>query len=54
MAKMNMIQAVNDALRTEMRNDSDVILLGEDIGKFYRRSISKVTKNFELVSAGIL
>ena len=34
MAKMNMIHAVNDALRTEMRNDSDVVLLGEDIGKF--------------------
>ena len=33
MAVMNMIQALNDALRIEMRRDPRVILLGEDVGK---------------------
>ncbi len=31
---MNIIQAVNDALRTEMRRDPRVIVLGEDVGRF--------------------
>jgi len=31
---MNMIQAVNDALRTAMRLDDRVIVFGEDVGKF--------------------
>jgi pyruvate dehydrogenase E1 component beta subunit len=30
----NIIQAVNDALRIEMRRDSRVVVLGEDVGKF--------------------
>ncbi len=34
MAKMNIIQAVNDALRLEMRRDKRVVVLGEDVGKF--------------------
>ena len=34
MPKMNMIQAVNDALRTEMRRDEKVVVFGEDVGKF--------------------
>ena len=34
MAIMNIIQAVNSALKLEMKRDPDVILLGEDIGKF--------------------
>jgi pyruvate dehydrogenase E1 component beta subunit len=33
-ATMNVIQAVNDALRLEMRRDPDVVVLGEDVGKF--------------------
>ena len=33
MAQMNMVQAINDALRIEMRRDPKVVLLGEDIGK---------------------
>ena len=28
-----MVQALNDALRTEMRNDNRVVVLGEDVGK---------------------
>jgi len=32
-AKMNMVQAINLALKQEMEKDSSVILLGEDIGK---------------------
>ena len=34
MPEMNIIQAVNDALRLEMRRDSRVVVLGEDIGRF--------------------
>jgi pyruvate dehydrogenase E1 component beta subunit len=34
MPTMNIIQAVNDALRLEMRRDPDVVILGEDVGKF--------------------
>jgi pyruvate dehydrogenase E1 component beta subunit len=30
----NIIQAVNDALRLEMRRDARVVVLGEDVGKF--------------------
>jgi len=31
---MNIIQAVNDALRLEMRRDENVVVLGEDVGRF--------------------
>ncbi len=34
MPVMNVIQAVNDALRVEMRRDADVVVLGEDVGRF--------------------
>ncbi len=34
MPVMNVIQAVNDALRLEMRRDPAVVVLGEDVGKF--------------------
>jgi pyruvate/2-oxoglutarate/acetoin dehydrogenase E1 component len=33
MAQMNMVQAINDALRTEMRRDSRVVILGEDVAE---------------------
>lgn len=33
MSRMNMVQAINDALRTEMRRDSRVVVLGEDVGR---------------------
>ena len=33
MPQMNMVQAVNDALRIEMRRDARVVVLGEDVGK---------------------
>ncbi|MDQ0217249.1 alpha-ketoacid dehydrogenase subunit beta [Peribacillus cavernae] len=32
MAQMTMIQAITDALRTELRNDEQMLLFGEDIG----------------------
>ncbi len=34
MPVMNIIQAVNDALRLEMRRDPSVVVLGEDVGAF--------------------
>ena len=34
MPVFNIIQAVNDALRLEMRRDERVVVLGEDVGKF--------------------
>ena len=34
MAKMNMREAIIEALREEMHRDPNVILFGEDIGKF--------------------
>jgi 2-oxoisovalerate dehydrogenase E1 component beta subunit len=34
MPTMNVIQAVNDALRLEMRRDPRVVVLGEDVGAF--------------------
>src|SRR3954467_7917484 len=34
MPDWNIIQAVNDALRLEMRRDSRVVVLGEDVGRF--------------------
>ncbi len=33
MPQMNMVQAINDGLRFEMRRDPRVVLLGEDVGK---------------------
>jgi 2-oxoisovalerate dehydrogenase E1 component beta subunit len=33
MAEQNMVQAINDALRGEMRRDERVVILGEDVGK---------------------
>jgi pyruvate dehydrogenase E1 component beta subunit len=34
MPEMNIIQAVNDCLRLEMRRDDRVVVLGEDVGRF--------------------
>jgi pyruvate dehydrogenase E1 component beta subunit len=34
MATLNVIQAVNEALRLEMRRDPDVVVMGEDVGRF--------------------
>src|ERR1044072_499676 len=33
MPQMTMVQAIQDALRTALRDNPDVVLLGEDIGK---------------------
>jgi pyruvate dehydrogenase E1 component beta subunit len=34
MPELNLVQAVNDALRVEMRRDPRVVVLGEDVGRF--------------------
>lgn len=33
MAQMTMIQAITDALRSELKNDEDVLVFGEDVGQ---------------------
>lgn len=33
MAQLNLVQAINDALRVEMRRDPRVVVLGEDVGR---------------------
>jgi len=33
MATMNLVQAVNDALRTEMRKNQKIVVFGEDVGR---------------------
>ncbi len=33
MAQMNMVQAINDGLRTAMRKNERVVIMGEDVGK---------------------
>ena len=33
MARLNMVQAINLALKQEMEKDKDVVILGEDVGK---------------------
>ena len=32
MAQMTMIQAITDAMRTELKNDENVLVFGEDVG----------------------
>jgi pyruvate dehydrogenase E1 component beta subunit len=34
MPTLNLLQAVNDALRVEMRRNANVVVLGEDVGRF--------------------
>jgi pyruvate dehydrogenase E1 component beta subunit len=36
MPQMNLVQAINDALKTEMRRDPTVLVLGEDVGSQWR------------------
>lgn len=48
MATMNIIQAVNDALRIQMQKDDRVVVMGEDVGKFggVFRATSGLQKEF--------
>ncbi|MBU5894850.1 alpha-ketoacid dehydrogenase subunit beta, partial [Vibrio cholerae O1] len=32
MAQMTMVQAINNALATELKNDENTLLFGEDVG----------------------
>ena len=42
---MNIIQAVNDALRLVMKRDERVVVLGEDVGKF--GGVFRATQNLQ-------
>ena len=44
MARITYLQAISDALRTEMRRDPSVFILGEDIGTF--GGAFKITQGF--------
>ena len=33
MAQMTMIQAITNAMQTELKNDDDVLIFGEDVGQ---------------------
>ena len=45
MPNRNIIQAVNDGLRTEMRRDPSVVVLGEDVGRF--GGVFRATKDLQ-------
>jgi pyruvate dehydrogenase E1 component beta subunit len=49
MPQMNMVQAINDALRIEMRRDPRVVVLGEDVGKV--GGVFRVTRGSSTSSA---
>lgn len=46
MKEITVVDALNEALREEMRRDEDVIILGEDVGKYWQGAF-KVTKGLE-------
>jgi len=45
MPEMTLLQAVNDALKVEMRRDPRVVVLGEDVGRF--GGVFRVTKGLQ-------
>lgn len=45
MAQMTMIQAITDALATELRNDENVLVFGEDVGN--NGGVFRVTENLQ-------
>ncbi len=46
MKEITVVDALNEALREEMRRDENVVLLGEDIGKYWQGAF-KVTKGLQ-------
>ena len=46
MREITVVDALNEALREEMRRDENVVLLGEDIGKYWQGAF-KVTRGLE-------
>lgn len=46
MKEITVVEALNEALREEMRRDENVVLLGEDIGKYWQGAF-KVTRGLE-------
>lgn len=45
MAKMTLLQAINDALKTEMRRDERVLVFGEDVGQ--NEGVFRVTEGLQ-------
>ena len=55
MARINMVQAINLALRQEMEQDKDVVLIGEDVGKdggVFRITAGLIEKFPDRIKAG--
>jgi pyruvate/2-oxoglutarate/acetoin dehydrogenase E1 component len=46
MREITVVEALNEALREEMRRDENVVLLGEDIGRYWQGAF-KVTRGLE-------
>ena len=45
MAQMTMIQAITDGLRTELANDENVLVFGEDVGQ--NGGVFRATENLQ-------
>ena len=45
MAQMTMVQAINDALKSELKRDEDVLVFGEDVG--VNGGVFRVTEGYK-------
>lgn len=52
MAQLTMIQAITEALRTELKNDENVLVFGEDVG--LNGGVFRATENLQKNSAKIV
>lgn len=52
MAQMTMVQAINNALKTELQNDENVVVFGEDVG--VNGGVFRVTEGLQKNSVKIV
>lgn len=52
MAQLTMIQAITEALRTELKNDENVLVFGEDVG--LNGGVFRATENLQKNSVKIV